>query len=86
MDLDRAREDVFVAAVAALGTVAVTLAVRFGGLADPGLLLRLAPLFVYFLYLFTRSALPDLPYDIARNWALAAALVALAALGYALTL
>ncbi|WP_058366757.1 hypothetical protein [Haloparvum sedimenti] len=86
MELDRAREDVFVAVAAALGTVAVTLAVRFGGLPDPGFLLRLAPLFVYFLYLFTRSGLPDLPYDTARNWGLAAVLVALATLGYALTL
>ncbi|MFA9518089.1 hypothetical protein ACERIT_12865 [Halopenitus sp. H-Gu1] len=84
MDLDDAREDVTVAATAAVATVVVTLLVRFSPLSDPGTILRLSPIGVYFVYLFTRRGGPYGELDTARNWAILTAVVALVALGYVL--
>ncbi|QLG62403.1 hypothetical protein [Halorarum salinum] len=84
MDLDSVREDLLVAGVAAGGAVGLTLALELLADVSVPFWLEAAPLGVYFAYLFTRKGGPYGPYDTVRNWALLAAMVALAAAAYAL--
>lgn len=79
MEIDRAREDVLVAGTAAGTTVALALASRFAS-PEIGVVGTLAPVFVYFAYLFTRKGGPYGAWDTARNWAVLAVLVGLVAL------
>ncbi|RDI70352.1 hypothetical protein [Halopelagius longus] len=60
-------DDALVAAVAAVSTIALTLALEYGLGSDPPILARLAPLAPYFLSVFTRRI--DLgPFDTVRVW------------------
>jgi hypothetical protein len=83
MDLESARDDLYVAAVASGSAVAATLLlVAFD--ADASLLVRSLPLFVYFLYLFTRKGGPYTDYDTPRNWAVLSVASAVGVVGYGL--
>ena len=82
MELDRARDDLLVAVTAAAVTVAVALAGRFVPVLSPGTLPTLAPVGVYFAYVFTRKGGPYGSLDTARNWALLAVIVGLGLLAY----
>jgi hypothetical protein len=84
MNLEDAREDVIVAAAAAVSTVAVAVIGRVVPAADPGTVPSLAPIGVYLLYLFTRKGGPYTALDTVRNWSLLAVVSALVALGYGL--
>ena len=75
MEIERAREDALVAAVAGAATVAVALLSSFTAAVSAATLPTLAPLAVYALYLFTRKGGPYGSFDTARNWAAAAAVV-----------
>ena len=75
MEIERAREDALVAAVAGAATVAVALLSSFTAVVSVATLPTLAPLAVYALYLFTRKGGPYGPRDDPRNWAVAAAVV-----------
>ncbi|SFG79337.1 hypothetical protein SAMN04488063_2962 [Halopelagius inordinatus] len=69
-------DDAYVAAVAAVSTIALTLAFEYGVGADPPFLSRLAPLGPYFLSVFARGV--DLgPVDTVRVWSLLTAAVTL---------
>ncbi|WP_096391102.1 hypothetical protein [Halopenitus persicus] len=82
MNLENAREDVIVAAAAAVSTIAVAVIGRVIPVADPGTVPSLAPIGVYLVYLFTRKGGPYTALDTVRNWSLLAIASALAALGY----
>ena len=75
MEIERAREDALVAAVAGATTVATSLLSSFTGAVSVATLPTLAPLAVYALYLFSRKGGPYGAFDTARNWAAAAAVV-----------
>jgi hypothetical protein len=76
-------DDVTVAAAAAVSTVATALVVSFAVPGDVGVFVEIAPLYVYFAYLFTRrAALPEW-FDAARTWAALSALTGVAAIAYA---
>ncbi|WP_418280318.1 hypothetical protein [Halorubrum sp. DTA98] len=75
MEIHRAREDVLVAGAAAGTTVAIALLSGFGLVATVGSLATLAPLFVYFVYRFTRKGGPYGTWDVPRNWMLASLIV-----------
>lgn len=83
MDVEDAYRDLSVAAVAAGCAVAITLVARYGLGRDVGLLVRASPLFVYFLYTFSRRNDPGGLLGDARAWMVLAVAVGLAALGYA---
>ncbi|GAB6878008.1 hypothetical protein JCM17823_02820 [Halorubrum gandharaense] len=83
MELDRAREDLVVAITAAAVTVSVALVGRFVPAIDPGTFPMLAPVGVYFAYVFTRKGGPYGALDTARNWAVLAVLVGIAVLAWA---
>jgi hypothetical protein len=83
MDLNDARADVLVAAGVAGCTIGVTLLLAVVLAAEASVLLRGAPLSVYFLYLFVHDRLPA-GLDRPRNWIGLAALVSLGVVGYAL--
>ncbi|GAB3694552.1 hypothetical protein [Halorubrum pallidum] len=72
MELERAREDVLVAASAGATTVALALLSGVVGVADLATLPTLAPLAVYATYLFSRKGGPYGSLDRPRNWAIAA--------------
>jgi hypothetical protein len=72
MEIERAREDALVAAVAGATTVAIALLSSFTGAVSVATLPTLAPLAVYALYLFSRKGGPYGAFDTARNWAVAA--------------
>ena len=78
MEIERAREDVIVAAAAAATTVAVAVLSGVGAIVDVGTLATLSPVFVYFVYLFTRKGGSYGSWDVPRNWAVAAVLVGVA--------
>ncbi|WP_101297292.1 hypothetical protein [Halegenticoccus soli] len=61
-------DDLQVAAVAAGCTVALTAVLRYGLGLDVGLVARLSPLYVYFLYVFTRKGGPYSRYDTVATW------------------
>ncbi|MFC5134931.1 MULTISPECIES: hypothetical protein [Haloferacaceae] len=72
MEIERAREDLVVAAAAGAATIVVAvLSSVVSGIAV-GTLPSLAPLGVYAAYLFSRKGGPYGPGDTPRNWAAAA--------------
>ena len=83
MDFENAVTDAAVAAAVAATTIAVTLLLEFVFAVQAGPLLRLAPLSVYFVYLFTHRQLPD-GLDTPRNWIGLAAVVGIGVLVAAL--
>ncbi|MFC5278532.1 hypothetical protein ACFPM1_07155 [Halorubrum rubrum] len=80
MEIERAREDVVVAASAGLSTVAVALLSSFVSGVTVGTLPSLAPLAVYLAYLFTRKGGPYGSVDTPPNWAALAVAVGVAVL------
>ncbi|MFC7096134.1 hypothetical protein [Halobaculum marinum] len=83
MDLSDARDDLLVAATAAAGALVLTVGVDLvAGVAVPTLL-RLAPLAVYFVYLFTRKGGPYGTLDTHRNWMILVGVVTVGAAVYA---
>jgi len=83
MDFENAVTDATVAAAVAATTIAVTLLLEFVFAVRASPLLRLAPLSVYFAYLFAHRQLPD-GVDTARNWIGLAAVVGIGVLVAAL--
>jgi hypothetical protein len=75
MEIERAREDLVVAASAGATTIAIAVLSGVAGVVDVGTLPPLAPLVVYAVYLFSRKGGPYGPLDEPRNWAIAAVLV-----------
>jgi len=75
MEIERARDDVVVAAGAGGTTIAVALLSGVAGVVDVATLPTLAPLVVYAVYLFSRKGGPYGSLDRSRNWAAAAVLV-----------
>jgi hypothetical protein len=76
-------DDVTVAAAAAVSTVVTALAVSFAVPGDVSVFVEIAPLYVYFAYLFTRRAsLPDW-FDTVRLWVALSGLAAAVAIAYA---
>jgi hypothetical protein len=76
-------DDVTVAAAAAVSTVVTALAAAVAVPGDVSVFVEIAPLYVYFAYLFTRRAsLPD-RFDTVRIWAGLSALAAVGAIAYA---
>jgi hypothetical protein len=69
MDLEAAREDTLVAAVAAACTVGLTLGLRYGVGVSAGLLPRLTPLVPYGGYLVIRRTGLGEPLSAPRTWA-----------------
>ena len=74
MDLEDAQADLTVAAAVAGCTVAVTVVLEYILAAEASTVLRLSPLFVYFVYLFGHRQLPD-SLDQPRWWIALTALV-----------
>ncbi|WP_435064923.1 hypothetical protein [Halobaculum sp. EA56] len=83
MDLSDAREDLAVAGAAALGAVALTVGLDLLAGVPVPLAARVAPLVVYFAYLFTRKGGPYGSFDTPRNWTVLVVVVTLAAGAYA---
>ncbi|QWC19978.1 hypothetical protein [Halorubrum sp. 2020YC2] len=81
MEIERAREDALVAAVAGATTVALALLSSFTGVVSVATLPTLAPLAVYALYLFSRKGGPYGAVDTARNWAVAAVVAGVVVIG-----
>jgi hypothetical protein len=75
MEIERAREDLLVAASAGATTVAVAVLSSVAAAVSVGTLPTLAPLAVYAVYLFSRKGGPYGSLDEPRNWAIAAAVV-----------
>ena len=75
-------DDVWVAAVAAACTVALTLTAEFALGGDVSALVRMVPLAPYFAYLFTRRAGLPPGLDTVRNWSALAVATTLATLAY----
>jgi ABC-type branched-subunit amino acid transport system permease subunit len=74
MEIERAREDLVVAASAGATTVALALLSGGAGLLDLSTVPTLAPLAVYAAYLFSRKGGPYGSLDRPRNWAAVAVL------------
>ncbi|SHH26824.1 hypothetical protein [Halobaculum gomorrense] len=83
MDLSDAREDLLVAAAAALGAVGLTVVLDLLAGVPVSTPVRVAPLAVYFAYLFTRKGGPYGSFDTPRNWTAFVVVVTVAAAGYA---
>lgn len=75
MEIERAREDLLVAASAGGATIAIALLSGVAGLVDVSTLPTLAPLVVYTGYRFSRKGGPYGSLDRPRNWAAAAVVV-----------
>ena len=75
MEIERAREDLLVAASAGATTVAVAVLSSVTAAVSVGTLPTLAPLAVYAVYLFSRKGGPYGSLDEPRNWAVAAVVV-----------
>jgi len=75
MEIERARDDIVVAASAGGTTIAIALLSGVAGVVDVSTLPTLAPLVVYAGYLFSRKGGPYGSLDRPRNWAMAAAIV-----------
>ncbi|MES3162322.1 MAG: hypothetical protein PPP55_12255 [Halorubrum sp.] len=73
MELERAREDLLVAATGGGATVALAVASSVVEGVRVGTIPALAPIAVYLAYLFSRKGGPYGPWDTAPNWALVAA-------------
>ncbi|QKY15462.1 hypothetical protein [Halorubrum sp. CBA1229] len=74
MELERARDDLVVAASAGATTIAIAVLSGVVGAVEVGTLPTLVPLAVYAAYLFSRKGGPYGSLDEPRNWAAAAAL------------
>lgn len=72
MEIERARDDVVVAASAGGTTIAIALLSGIVGVVEVATLPTLAPIVVYVIYLFSRKGGPYGSLDEPRNWALAA--------------
>ncbi|WP_435073357.1 hypothetical protein [Halorubrum sp. HHNYT27] len=75
MEIERAREDLFVAASAGVTMVAIAVLSSVTAVVSVGTLPTLAPLAVYGIYLFSRKGGPYGSFDEPRNWAIAAVVV-----------
>ena len=75
MEIERARDDLVVAASAGGATIAIAILSGVAGVVDVPTLPTLAPLVVYAGYLFSRKGGPYGPLDRPRNWAAVAVLV-----------
>jgi hypothetical protein len=84
MDIDSAKEDLLVAGGAAGTAVVVTVITEILLDANASLLLRAVPLYVYFLYVFTRKGGPYGSIDTPRNWAVLTVLSGIGVLAYVL--
>jgi len=80
MEIERAREDLLVAASAGATTVAIAVLSSVTDAVSVGTLATLAPLAVYAVYLFSRKGGPYGSLDEPRNWAIAAVLSGVAVL------
>ncbi len=80
MEIERAREDLVVAGAGAGATVLLAILSSVGAVPPMSSIAMLAPVFVYFAYLFSRKGGPYGPWDTARNWAAIAILVAVGVL------
>ena len=78
MEIERAREDLLVAASAGATTVAVAVLSSVTAAVSVGTLPTLAPLAAYAAYLFSRKGGPYGSLDEPRNWAIAAVVVGVA--------
>jgi hypothetical protein len=78
MEIERARDDLVVAASAGAATIAVALLSGVVGVVEVGTLPTLAPLAVYAVYLFSRKGGPYGTLDEPRNWGIAAVLTGVA--------
>ncbi|UIO98858.1 hypothetical protein Hbl1158_09960 [Halobaculum sp. CBA1158] len=83
MDLADVREDLIVAGTAALGAVVLAVGVDLLAGIPVSTPARLAPLVVYFAYLFTRKGGPYAAVDTPRNWTVLVVLVTVGAAAYA---
>ncbi len=83
MDLDDAQADLTVAAAVAGCTVMVTVVLEYILAAEASIVLRLSPLFVYFVYLFGHRQLPE-SLGQPRPWIALTALVGMAVVFLAL--
>ncbi len=79
MGLEQTRPDVVVAAAVAICTVAVSLLFDYVLAVNVSFALQIAPLAVYFLYVFSHRRLPD-ALDRPRNWILLTLAVSVAVL------
>ena len=70
MQIERARDDLLVAGIAAGTTIGLVIASRIGGVDGIGGLTTLGPIYVYFGYLFSRKGGPYGSIDTPRNWAI----------------
>jgi hypothetical protein len=84
MDLDSAREDLWVAGGAAGTAVLVTVLTELLLQIDASLFVRAVPLYVYFLYSFTRKGGPYTRFDTTRNWTILTVLSGVGVLAYVL--
>ncbi|ACM56406.1 hypothetical protein [Halorubrum lacusprofundi] len=75
MEIERARDDLVVAASAGSATIVIALLSGVAGVLNVSTLPTLAPLVVYAGYLFSRKGGPYGSLDRPRNWATAAVLV-----------
>ncbi|MFB6175561.1 MAG: hypothetical protein ABEI99_00150, partial [Halobaculum sp.] len=84
-DLESAKEDLWVAGGAAGTAVLVTVFTEFLLEVDASLFLRAVPLYVYFLYSFTRKGGPYTRFDTVRNWTILTVLSGIGVLAYVLS-
>lgn len=84
MDLESAKEDLWVAGGAAATAVLVTVCTEFLLRVDATLFVRAVPLYVYFLYSFTRKGGPYTRFDTTRNWTIMTVLSGVGVLAYVL--
>ena len=82
MDLEDAWADATVAAAVAVCTIAVTLVLEYVVAVEANPLLRMSPLSVYFVYLFTHKGLPE-GLDQPRSWIALTVAVSIGVLGVA---
>lgn len=68
MDLERGRDDLIVAGVAAVCAIVLTVSVTYGFETAIPIYLRLSPLYVYVLYVFTRKGGPYSRFDTPPTW------------------
>ena len=83
MDLDNVRSDLLVAGAAAAGALVLTVGVDLLAGIAVSTPLRLAPLVVYFAYLFTRKGGPYASFDTPRTWTALVVVVTVGAAVYA---
>ncbi|MEZ3114354.1 hypothetical protein RYH80_00235 [Halobaculum sp. MBLA0147] len=84
LDIESAKRDLVVAAAAAATAVLVTVVTEVVLGLGVSILLRAVPLYVYFLYRFTRKGGPYASIDTHRTWAVLAAVSGLAIVAYGL--